>query len=106
MSDKPTIGWIGLGKMGIPMAQNLLKSGQSLVVYNRTAAKAKPLADQGAKVASSMRNVAGQSTIIFSMISDDAALEEVATGPDGILNDARRGTIFVDMSTVSPTVSA
>lgn len=106
MSDKPTVGWIGLGKMGIPMAQNLVKSGQPLVVFNRTSDKAKPLADQGAKVASSMRNLAGQSAIIISMISDDAALESVATGPDGILHDAKRGSIFVDMSTVSPAASA
>ena len=106
MSDKPAVGWIGLGKMGIPMAQNLIKSGQPLVVYNRTSDKAKPLADQGAKVASSMRNLAGQCPIIISMISDDAALEQVVTGPDGILNDAKSGSIFVDMSTVSPAASA
>lgn len=106
MSDKPTIGWIGVGKMGTPMSQNLIKAGFPVIVYNRTAEKAKPVVDAGAKLATSMRAVARDSQIVISMISDDTALEQVVTGPDGILNDAKSGAIFVDMSTVSPTVSA
>lgn len=106
MSDKTTIGWIGLGKMGVPMSQNLIKAGFPVVVYNRTAEKAKPLVDAGAKHASSMRAAARDSQIVISMISDDAALDQVATGPDGILGEAKPGLIFVDMSTVSPTASA
>jgi len=106
MANKPKVGWIGLGKMGIPMVANLLKAGFPVVVYNRTAEKARPLAENGAIVVGSVGDAAAASDIVISMISDDAALAEVALGADGILARASANAVFVDMSTVSPSASA
>lgn len=106
MADKQKIAFIGLGKMGVPMSQNLIKKGYSLTVYNRTKDKAKPLADAGAKVAGSPKEAAGGADVIISMISDDAALHQVSIGPDGAFEGAKAGAIYIDMSTVSPGASA
>ena len=106
MADKQKIGWIGLGKMGIPMSKNLLKKGYSVTVYNRTKDKTKELAAEGAKVADSPKALAADTQVIISMISDDSVLEAVSIGPDGAFANAKPGTIFIDMSTVSPVASA
>lgn len=106
MGDKPTIGWIGLGKMGAPMAQNLMQAGFQVTVYNRTPEKAKPLTDAGAALAGSLAELAAGCDVVISMINDDAALEAVAMAPDGVLANAKAGGIYVDMSTVSPAASA
>ena len=106
MAEKQSIGWIGLGKMGIPMSQNLVKEGYSLTVYNRSTEKTKELADVGAQVADSPKDAAAASDIIISMISDDAVLEAVSTGPGGAFEGAKEGSIYIDMSTVSPQASA
>jgi 3-hydroxyisobutyrate dehydrogenase-like beta-hydroxyacid dehydrogenase len=100
------IGFVGLGNMGLPMCRRLLEAGLSLTVYNRTAEKAAELVRLGAGQVQSIAELAGQSDLLISMISDDAALLEVALGERGVLAGARRGLLFVDMSTVSPTVSA
>jgi 3-hydroxyisobutyrate dehydrogenase-like beta-hydroxyacid dehydrogenase len=105
MGEKQKIGWIGLGKMGIPMSKNLIKKGYSLTVYNRTKEKTKELAGQGAKVADSPKALAADSDVIISMISDDAVLEDVSTGKNGAFEGAKSGAIFIDMSTVSPVAS-
>jgi 3-hydroxyisobutyrate dehydrogenase len=76
MADKQKIGWIGLGKMGIPMSQNLLKAGYPLTAYNRTKEKTKEV--EGAKVADSPKALAADADVIISMISDDSALEGVS----------------------------
>lgn len=106
MADKQSIGWIGLGKMGTPMSQNLVKEGYSLTVYNRSKEKTKELADAGAKVADTPKALAAGSDIIISMISDDSVLEAVSIGSDGAFAEAKEGTIYIDMSTVSPQSSA
>lgn len=106
MSEKQKIGWIGLGKMGIPMSKNLIKKGYSVTVYNRTKEKTKELAAEGAKVADSLKALATDSEVIISMISDDPALEAISIGKDGAFEGAKSGTIFIDMSTVSPVSSA
>jgi len=106
MADKQRIGWIGLGKMGVPMSKNLVKKGYSVTVYNRTKDKTKELATEGAKVADSPKALAAASDVIISMISDDAVLEEVSTGKNGAFEGAKAGTIYIDMSTVSPVASA
>jgi 3-hydroxyisobutyrate dehydrogenase-like beta-hydroxyacid dehydrogenase len=106
MAKKQKIGWIGLGKMGIPMSKNLVKAGYSLVVYNRTAEKTKELADAGAQVADSPKALAEGVDVIISMISDDPVLEAISFGSDGAFEGAKSGTIFIDMSTVSPVSSA
>jgi 2-hydroxy-3-oxopropionate reductase len=99
------IGFIGLGIMGRPMARNLIKAGYPLVVHNRSRAAADELAGAGAKAATSPRDVAGQSDVLITMLPNSPDVEEVALGKDGIIEGARRGLIFVDMSTISPLVS-
>jgi len=106
MTSKPKIGWIGLGKMGIPMSKNLLKAGFPLTVYNRNVEKTKELVSEGAEVADSIASLAQEADIVFSMISDDQGLKAVALGTDAVLENSREGTIYVDMSTVSPEASA
>jgi 3-hydroxyisobutyrate dehydrogenase-like beta-hydroxyacid dehydrogenase len=106
MAEKQKIGWIGLGKMGIPMSKNLVKAGYEVVVYNRTADKTKDLADAGAQVADSPKALAEGVDVIISMISDDPVLEAISFGSDGAFEGAKSGTIFIDMSTVSPVSSA
>jgi len=106
MSEKQRIGWIGLGKMGIPMSKNLVKKGYSVTVFNRTKEKTKELAAEGAKVADSPKALAGDSDVIISMISDDPVLEEVSIGKNGAFEGAKSGAIYIDMSTVSPVSSA
>lgn len=99
------IGFIGLGTMGLPMAQNLLKSGYELIVYNRTTEKMKSLQEKGAAIADSPKEVASRSEIVFTMLTADAAVEEVILGEDGIIHGAKPGLIVVDSSTISPATS-
>lgn len=96
------IGWIGLGHMGVPMAGNVLRAGAPLAVYNRTQQKAQPLIDQGAAYCASPRELAERSDIIFTMLSDGAAVDGVLEGENGLLRGIGPGQIVVDMSTVSP----
>lgn len=105
MSEKQKIGWIGLGKMGIPMSKNLVKKGYPVTVYNRTKEKTKELAAEGAKVAESPKALAADSDVVISMISDDPALEEVSIGKNGAFEGAKAGAVYIDMSTVSPVAS-
>jgi 3-hydroxyisobutyrate dehydrogenase-like beta-hydroxyacid dehydrogenase len=97
-----TVGFIGLGNMGLPMAQNVLKAGHTLHVFNRTAARAESLLSQGAKWESSPRAVGEKTPIVLSILADDAALENVTLGERGVLAGLKKGEIHVDMSTVSP----
>lgn len=99
------VGFVGLGAMGLPMARNLLKAGYGVRVFNRTVSRAEGLSTQGATVLTSPRAVAEQAPIVVSIMADDAALESVALGPDGILAGLAKDGIHVDMSTVSPDVS-
>jgi 3-hydroxyisobutyrate dehydrogenase len=99
---KQRIGWIGLGKMGTPMARNLVTAGFPVTVYNRTAAKTAELNAAGAESVASIAELAAGADIVVSMISDDAALESVA---GEVLAAAAPGTIYADMSTVSPAAS-
>ncbi len=92
--------------MGEPMAKKIVQAGYSLTVYNRSAGKADELKSEGAFVANDIKSVAENSDFIISMISDDAALNTVAMGPDGVLQNAKPGSTFIDMSTVSPVASA
>ena len=103
--SSPPIGFIGLGNMGVPMAQNLLNAGHPLSVFNRTASRADGLCEQGATRAATPRALAGQSEIVLSIVADDAALRAIALGDDGVLAGLSAGKIHVDMSTVSPDVS-
>jgi 3-hydroxyisobutyrate dehydrogenase-like beta-hydroxyacid dehydrogenase len=97
-----TLGFIGLGSMGSRMAKRLLDAGYTVVGYNRTAAKARPLVEAGMTLASSPRRVTEAVDVLFSMVSDTAALETIAHGPDGVIGGLRPGATWVEMSTVSP----
>jgi 3-hydroxyisobutyrate dehydrogenase len=99
------IGFIGLGLMGFPMADNLLKAGYELTVFNRSTQKAESFGSKGAKVAYSPAEVAQHSEVIFTMLSTDQAVEEVVFGENGIINEAASGKIVIDCSTVSPKTS-
>jgi 2-hydroxy-3-oxopropionate reductase len=99
------IGFIGLGIMGRPMAKNLLKAGHGLVVHNRSRAVVDELGREGAKMATSPREVAAQSTVLITMLPNSPDVEEVALGKNGIIEGARPGLLYADMSTISPIVS-
>ncbi len=102
---KPTVGLIGLGLMGKPMGGNLLKAGFPLVVWNRTKQRADDLVDKGARWAASPGEAAAQSDVLITIVSDPSAVEQVLWGKDGALDGLRRGSIYIDSSTVSPDLA-
>jgi len=99
------LGYIGLGVMGSRMANRLLEKGHTVTGYNRTRAKAEWLMDRGMRWADSPRAVCEAADVTLSMLTNSAALEEVAAGPNGVVAGMSPGKIFIDMSTVSPAVS-
>jgi 3-hydroxyisobutyrate dehydrogenase-like beta-hydroxyacid dehydrogenase len=99
-----SLGFIGLGAMGARMARRLLDARYALHGYNRTAAKAAELVRAGMTLATSPREVAERAEAVFTMVTDDTALEAVTRGPQGILAGLRPGAILIEMSTVSPAV--
>ncbi len=101
----PTVGLIGLGLMGKPMGRNLLKAGFPLVVWNRTPSKADDLVREGATLAANPRETAAQADVLFTIVSDPPALEEVVFGQGGALEGLRRGSVFMDSSTISPDLA-
>jgi len=99
------LGYIGLGAMGGRMAARLLSKGHTVTGYNRTRSKAQWLLDRGMTWADSPRRVAEAVDTVFVMVTDSAALEAVALGPDGFLAGLAPGRTVIDMSTISPAVS-
>lgn len=99
------IAFIGMGTMGAPMALNLLKAGYDVTVHNRTRAKEVPVTKQGAKRAATPREAALKADIIITCVSDTPDVEAIILGEDGVIHGARRNSIVVDMSTVSPTAT-
>jgi 2-hydroxy-3-oxopropionate reductase len=102
---QPTIGFIGLGIMGKPMSTNLINAGYTLVVHNRSRPAVKEIVALGAKEAFSGREVASQSEVVITMLPDSPDVEAVALGPDGVLETMQPGGLYIDMSTIAPTVS-
>jgi 2-hydroxy-3-oxopropionate reductase len=100
-----SIGFIGLGIMGKPMARNLLKAGYQLVVYNRSPGPMNELAAEGATPADSPQAVAEQSEVVITMLPDSPQVRAVVTSEDGVLAGAKVGTLVIDMSTISPVVT-
>ncbi|KIE58987.1 3-hydroxyisobutyrate dehydrogenase [Methylacidiphilum kamchatkense Kam1] len=98
------IGFIGTGKMGYPMAQNLLASGKELFIYNRTKEKADPLAAFGAKILGCPKEVAASSDVVITMLANDEALLEITAGSEGLIHGLHEEGIHLSMSTVSPKV--
>lgn len=100
-----TIGFIGLGIMGKPMAQNILKAGYSLIILNRHPEVTHEFVAQGARSADSPRDVAAQSQVVITMLPDSPQVEEVILGPHGVLEGANAGLTVIDMSTISSVVT-
>ncbi len=99
------LGFVGLGVMGSQMVNRLLGKGHVVTGYNRTRSKAQWLIDRGMKWADSPRAVAAAADVTFAMVTNSAALAAITDGPDGLLAGLSKGKTFIDMSTVSPTVS-
>jgi 3-hydroxyisobutyrate dehydrogenase-like beta-hydroxyacid dehydrogenase len=100
-----TIGFVGLGAMGASIAGRLLSQGHTVYGTNRTRSKAAPLIEAGLLWCDSPREVAQAADVVFSMVTDDAALDALTAGPDGILAGLAAGKVYVDMSTVGPQFS-
>jgi 3-hydroxyisobutyrate dehydrogenase-like beta-hydroxyacid dehydrogenase len=99
------LGFVGLGVMGGQMVNRLLSKGHTVTGYNRTRSKAQWLIDKGMKWADSSRAVAAAADLTFAMVTNSAAIASITEGRDGLLAGLSKGKIFVDMSTVSPSVS-
>jgi len=97
------VGFVGLGKMGLAMAPRLIEAGHKLTVWNRTLDKCLTLRDQGAVVAGNPAQLAKSSDIIFTMLLDAVAIDQVYNGSDGLLSQSVRGKLFIDMSTLAPS---
>jgi len=105
-TDKsPRLAFIGMGGMGSRMAARLVAAGFDVTVYNRDRERTRPLERRGAKVASEPEGLAAHADIVLSSVADDVAVEEVMLSPGGALAGARPGTVFIEMSTVSPSLS-
>jgi len=102
---KPTVGFIGLGIIGLPMAERLQEQGLPLVVWNRKAEKAETLVRRGAARAGTPRELATRAEIVITMVTDGPALEAVTFGPDGLAGALAPGKVHCDMSTIDPGTS-
>lgn len=102
---KRTVGFIGLGIMGLPMAKNLLAAGYELVVHDINQRPVEELTHQGARQAPSAKDVAALCDVVITMLPDSPDVELVALGADGVMEGIRPGSVYVDMSTVSPAVA-
>ncbi len=102
---KESISFIGLGKMGLPMARHLLEGGYPLYVYNRSKEKAEPLLKEGASLLDSPKEALQKASIVVTMLSNDQAIEEVVYGKQGLSETLKEGDIHLSMSTISPDIS-
>lgn len=99
------VGFVGLGKMGAVMAPRFLESNHDLTVWNRTPEKCAPLAERGARVASTPAQLVQSSDIVITILGDDASVSDVYLGENGLLGGEVAGKLFADMSTVQPATS-
>jgi 3-hydroxyisobutyrate dehydrogenase len=102
---KTRIGWIGTGVMGRWMCQHAMTKGYAATVYNRSADKAQPLVEAGAKLAYTPKEVAEQADIVFAIVGFPKDVREVFLGADGALAGAKPGSILVDMTTSEPSLA-
>ena len=105
IGSQTRVGLIGLGLMGRPMGLNIVKAGFPLTVWNRTASRAEELLAAGAKLASSPHELASGCDLLMTIVSDPPALEEVLWGANGAMEGLRRGSTYIDSSTVSPNLA-
>src|SRR6201986_2074189 len=99
------IGWIGMGRMGYPMAERLLKAGYDVSIWNRTKSKAEPLAKSGGKIVDKLSELSG-CDIVFSIVAEGKDVEQVYFGKEGVLSTNKTPPIFVDCSTIAVEESA
>ncbi|RWY55575.1 NAD(P)-dependent oxidoreductase [Mucilaginibacter gilvus] len=99
------IGWIGLGLMGTPMSQQLIKAGYLVTVYNRNSAKEQTLKEMGAATATNPADLIQKSDVIIIMVTDDKAINNIFNGEHGLLSANTTGRVIINMSTVSPAIS-
>ena len=99
-----TIGFIGTGLMGLPMAKNILKSGFKLKAFNRSIEKAEPLKEFGAEISKSISDVVKDSDFVITMLTDDSAVDAITSSTD-FLNNLKSGSTVIDMSSVKPTTA-
>lgn len=102
---RPSVGWIGVGKMGLPIASHVLAAGYAVKAFDPVSANLDRLAARGATRAASPADAASGADVIVSSLPDDAVLRRAVLGEDGVLSGAKRGAVFVETSTVSPSVS-
>ena len=102
---KGELGFVGLGIMGKPMARNLMKAGYSLTVYNRSPEAMEEVAADGARPASSSKEIAERAPIVVTMVPDSADSEAAILGPAGVLEGASPGSVVIDMSSIAPATS-
>jgi 3-hydroxyisobutyrate dehydrogenase-like beta-hydroxyacid dehydrogenase len=100
-----TLGFIGLGNMGEPIAANLMAAGHALRVYNRTASKAAPLVAKGATLVKHPAEVASPGGIVLTMVADDRALDELCLAPGSFVETLGPGGIHISLSTISPATA-
>jgi 3-hydroxyisobutyrate dehydrogenase len=105
MKRNLNVGFVGLGIMGRPMAQKLLKAGFELTVYNRSRPPVDLMIASGASAATSPKAVAERSDVVITMVTDSEAVKEVVLGQGGVLEGAHEGLTLIDMSTISPSVT-
>jgi 3-hydroxyisobutyrate dehydrogenase-like beta-hydroxyacid dehydrogenase len=99
------VGFAGLGAMGAGIATRLFDAGYEVVCWNRTKAKAEPLLDAGMRWADTPRELAASVDVLFTMLTDTAAIEATADGPDGVLAGLGEGVVWADISTIAPDAS-
>ncbi|MFC1977688.1 NAD(P)-dependent oxidoreductase [Chloroflexota bacterium] len=102
---KEIIGFIGLGAMGLPMAQNLLRQGYTLTVYDIVGERVEAAVEQGAAAATSSREVAGSSDVIITMLPSSPHVRQAILGTDGVIEGIKRGSTVIDMSTIDPVTT-
>lgn len=105
MKTKLRVGVIGLGLMGKPMAENILKKGFHLTVFNRTSSKVKPLTEKGAVAVKTPAEVAKLSDVVITMVTASSDVNDVLFGKNGVTDGAHKDLIVVDMSTIGPTAA-
>ena len=100
-----SVAVIGLGIMGSPMAANLIKAGYDVIGYNRSVAKTQALVERGGRAASTIAEGVGAADVVVTVLPDSPDVEEVAEGQDGLFDNAKPGTLWIDFSTIRPDVS-
>ena len=105
MSTRPSLGFAGIGLMGLPMCRRLLAAGYPLTVWNRNPAKCAPLVEAGARQVASPAELCGQADVVMLCLADTAVVREVVFGPAGVAEGAKPGQLLVDFSSLEPTAT-